>query len=58
MSCGLRSRTSFSYSSSSFRLRLGSGCGARLACEADFERLATQSFGFVGQAVLESGRAE
>ena len=31
-----------------------SGCGARLACEADFERLATWSMDFVGQAVLES----
>jgi hypothetical protein len=35
--------------------------GARLACEADLKQVATQSLGFVGQAVLvvlvlESGR--
>ena len=34
------------------------GCGARLACEADFERLVTWTVGYGGQAVLESGRAE
>ena len=33
---------SFSSSSSSFRLRQRPGCGARLACEGDFERSATQ----------------
>jgi hypothetical protein len=45
-------------SSSSFRLRPRPGSGTRLAREADFERSTIQSLGFVGQAVLESWRAE
>jgi hypothetical protein len=47
---------SYSSSSSSFRLRQLLVVERCLACEADFERLAKQSLGFVGQDFSELSR--